>query len=88
MRRTEAPGIRACQGWRQPAVPRSRHQTRGELALTPARQELKWKLGTEEARAENHTDDHVRPTQNETGPWSLWVSEDHVDQPPQEKFRR
>lgn len=45
MRRTEAPGIRACQGWRQPAVPRSRHQTPCELALTPARQELKWKLG-------------------------------------------
>lgn len=35
---------------------------RGELALTPARQELKWKLGTEEARAENHTG-HMRPTQ-------------------------
>lgn len=45
MRRTEAPGIRACQGWRQPAVPRSRHQTPCELALTPAHQELKWKLG-------------------------------------------
>lgn len=66
MRWTEAPGIRACQGWRQPAVPRSRHQTPCELALTPARQELKWKLGERRRLDQRTTDDHVRPTQIET----------------------
>ena len=86
MRRTEAPGIRACQGWRQPAVPRSRHQTPCELALTPACQELKWKLGERRRLDQRTTDDHVRPTQIET--WSLWVSKDHGDPPPGEKFWR
>lgn len=37
-----------------------------ELALTPARQELKWKLGERRRLDQRTTDDHVRPTQIET----------------------